>query len=500
VLLSALGIALKTVLALLVYAMPFLGFWIASSLAAYRGGATWLPLLIGLLAFPVLPLAWDALAERRRKPRAESRDRILTFGDRILLRTFAITFTLIAVLLAARPELAFVALSTRGDWMLDGRHGGAADATRRVLFRAAQGLEWLYDLAHRNPFAELADDDAKAPEPAANTSGSAPPSTSRAPSLRAPAPQPPPAPGEPAPPPAPIATGSGAITWPAPESLHPVVLAMPRDVETSLERVAAYVREREASPYQRIKALHDWLADRIAYDAEALADGRIPPQRAASVFSDRKGVCAGYANLFKAMAQVTGDEVVVVVGDARTDVDEVGGGGHAWNAAKIDGRWFLIDATWDAGSVSGRTFTKKYGTDYLFTPPEVFAIDHLPEQDSWQLRSTPLTRGEFMRQPMLNAAFFVRGFRLARPDRSQVTVSDAFELELDNPRGQFVLATFAPKGAGHDTGLDCDVSNGHRIGARCLLPGSGVFRVSLFANAQRSGSYEQIAVFEAVRR
>jgi hypothetical protein len=34
VLLAAVGIALKTLLALLVYAMPFLGFWIASSLAA----------------------------------------------------------------------------------------------------------------------------------------------------------------------------------------------------------------------------------------------------------------------------------------------------------------------------------------------------------------------------------------------------------------------------------------------------------------------------------
>jgi hypothetical protein len=147
---ASLGIALKTLLSLLVYAMPLLGFWVASSLAAYRGGAAWLPVVVGLLAFPVAPLAWDAVSELRRQKRGDTRKRILTFGDRILLRTFAITFTLIVLLLAARPELAFVALSTRGDWMLDGRHGAGAEKTRRVLFGAAQGLEWLYLIAHES--------------------------------------------------------------------------------------------------------------------------------------------------------------------------------------------------------------------------------------------------------------------------------------------------------------------------------------------------------------
>ena len=165
------------------------------------------------------------------------------------------------------------------------------------------------------------------------------------------------------------------------------------------------MREHEPDPYRRIKALHDWIADRVSYDAEALADKKIPAQDARSVFASRKSVCAGYANLLDAMAKVTGDEVVVVVGDARSDVDDVGGDGHAWNAAKINGTWFLLDATWDSGHVSGRTFTKQYGTDYLFTPPEVFGVDHFPDNARWQLRDRPLTRGEFMRQPMLEAAF-----------------------------------------------------------------------------------------------
>jgi hypothetical protein len=495
--LAGLAITLKTLLSLLVYTMPLLGFWLASSLAAYRGGATWLPVVMGLLAFPVAPLAWDAVSELRRKRRGDDRERILTFGDRILLRTFAITFTLIAVLLAARPEVAFVALSTRGDWMLDGRHGGFAEKTRRSLFAAAQGLEWLYLIAHKNPFADLTDDDEKPEPPKPGSSGAA----TGTGGTRGAEPSPLPAPtAKPGGTPQPLPSGPAPITWPAASTLHPLVISVPADVEQSHERVARYLRDREPNVQHRIKALHDYIADRIAYDAVALADNAIPTQDARSVFDARKGVCAGYANLFKAMAQITGDEVVVVVGDARRDVDEIGGGGHAWNAAKIDGKWFLIDATWDAGYVSGRKFTKRYQTDYLFTPPEVFGIDHIPDQDNWQLRARPLTRGEFMRQPMLRAEFFARGFRLERPDRSQVTVAESLEIAIDNPRGQFITASFSPKGVESDMPDRCEIRQGSRITATCSFPTPGVFSVLLFANAEQFGTFQHIATLEAVKR
>ena len=71
------GIALKVVLSLIVYAMPILGFWLASSLAAYRGGATWVPLVAGLVAFPFAPLIWDIAAEYRRNKRGDTRERFL---------------------------------------------------------------------------------------------------------------------------------------------------------------------------------------------------------------------------------------------------------------------------------------------------------------------------------------------------------------------------------------------------------------------------------------
>lgn len=486
---AALGIGFKLVVSLLVLSTPVLGVWAASSLAAYGGKATWLPIVAGLFAFPVAPLAWDAWSEYRRKQKKDLRERILTFGDRLLLRTFAINFVLLALLLAVRPAVAFTALSTRGDWMLDGRHGPAAEQARAVLFALAGKLEWLYELAHENQFEKLAEDDSDAkPEP--------PPAPTPAP---APAPDPAPKPGaEPTPAPKPR---DEPAAWPLPAELHPLVRDFPAAEEGSFESVARYIKAREPAPRARIKALHDWVADRIAYDAVALADDAIPAQDAASVFRTRKGVCAGYANLLKAMAKVTGDEVVVVVGDARTDVDEIGGGGHAWNAAKIDGQWYLIDATWDAGHVKGRSFTKKYTTNYLMTPPEIFGVDHFPEEERWQLRLRPIGRGEFMRQPMLRARFHMHGLRLEKPDRSQVTVGAELGIELQNPRGVFVLANLAPKAAAEDElGERCEVSPGARIGVSCRFPRDGVYRVLLFAGPQQYGSFEHVGTFEAVSR
>ena len=36
------------------------GMWLSSSLALYLNGPVWLAYLLGVFAFPVLPLAWEA--------------------------------------------------------------------------------------------------------------------------------------------------------------------------------------------------------------------------------------------------------------------------------------------------------------------------------------------------------------------------------------------------------------------------------------------------------
>ena len=138
-----------------VIATPILGAWTASSLAAYKNGPVALAAASGVLLFPGLPLLWEAWASFRRRRRGVTARRFLTFVDRLILRTLFLNLLFLGVLLGTRPEAGFAALSTRGDWMLDGRAGRGVDTARHWIFRAADRLEWLYLAAHDNPFAKM---------------------------------------------------------------------------------------------------------------------------------------------------------------------------------------------------------------------------------------------------------------------------------------------------------------------------------------------------------
>jgi hypothetical protein len=85
---------------------------------------------------------------------------------------------------------------------------------------------------------------------------------------------------------------------------------------------------------------------------------------------------------------------------------------HAWNAVQIDGGWYLVDATWDAGHIDGATdsFAWHYSRSFLFTPPEIFLCTHLPEDPRWQLQPRPIGEAQFGALPFLEGEFGKMGF------------------------------------------------------------------------------------------
>jgi hypothetical protein len=479
---------------LVVLAVTGAGVWLSSSLAAYLNGPRWLASALGLLAFPLLPLAWEVRAASRRARSGTARPRVFTLWDRVVLRTLTVNVLIVGVLLARWPTTAFAALATRGDWFLEGRTGADAAVLRRVLFHSAGGLEWLYRATHDNPYEDQLARLPKrerhpepAPVPIANDV--AQPSLSMSDFVGGGA-EPEAAPGL-------RRLADGTPVWPVPPEMHPAVAALPAEAETSIASVARYIAHEERDPWMRVKALHDYVADRVSYDAEAYRAGKYPPQDAETVFRTRRSVCAGYANLMAAMGEATGDEIVVVGGDARTDGRDLTGEGHAWNAARIGGRWTLLDATWDAGALKDGRFVKGYSTEYLFTPPEVQGLSHFPDEAQWQLRHPPLSRGDFLRQPLMRPRFFAEGFTLVFPDRPQVTVDRVLEASIRNPRGRYMLAHYERRDG--SVRSDCDVEQGPSVSVRCPLPDEGTYRVVLFSNRERYGTYHQVGEIEALR-
>jgi hypothetical protein len=474
--------------------------WVASSLAAYRNGPVWLVCVAGLLLFPIVPVAWDMLSEllRRRRARGGER-RVLTGWDRVVLRTLVVNVAFLTALVWSRPEAAFTAISTRGDWFLEGVSQPWAEQARAGLLRAADGLQWLYEAAHDNRYAELVEA-AEAPEPQPQPQGDA----WRDPWERAPSPTPESNP-TPTPTPNPIEPTlmpdtDGAAdahvpellgpSWPSAAVVHPAVLAMPAEARVSITAVGKHLLAAEPHPARRIKAIHDFVATHLAYDADSYYDrANFPDQSAEAVFAAKLGVCAGYANLTKALADVTGDEVVVVVGDARGISAEVDGESHAWNAARVDGLWYLLDATWDSGHLKDRKFVREYRSDYLFVPPALIGVTHFPDDPAWQLRAAPISRGEFARQPMMRPKFFADGLSLVEPRRSQVTVTRDFMMTLDNPRERWLMVMAVARDG---TEVECTPAGKGRVEVACGPLAPGTWAVKIFTSPTEYGTYQGV--------
>lgn len=412
-------LAAIAVLGALVIALA--GAWIGTSLAVFHDGPVWLAAVGAVVCFFVVPLVWELLADRHQ------------VGGRLrdaILRSAFLSLAFVVVLLATHPATAFKALATRGDWFLGGARGPAADAVRGLLADAADGLEWLYGLAREHAFR-----DAEDPSAAAADRTPAPTPSTRVPSVAS----------EHVAALARWTIPGASLTWPLDATPHPAVSGMPESARTSMAGVGRYLAEQVPDPYLRTKAVHDFVATWVAYDVEALREGTAHAagrQGAARVFSDRKAVCAGYANLMVALGKAAGLEVVYIAGDSRSTDDYEAlapdelprsDAGHAWNAVRIGDAWHLLDATWDAGYVGPEGFVPRYSTTYLFIPPGAMRLTHLPDMARWQLVAEPIDRGTWLRQPLLRPTAHAYGVALLEPTRPVLRGADPFNVRLDNP-------------------------------------------------------------------
>lgn len=482
--LSLMG-ALKLLWLAVVFVAPLFAAWVASSLAAHSGGSLRVAVASALLVFPVVPVGWELVARWRRARRAQRdnvspRPHILTTTDRVVLRTLLTSLLFVGALLAKDPQRVFVALNARGDWMLDGRTSSWVAPARRGIFRVAAGSQWLYKLTDRNPL-----HDPRARRATRPIEDYVAPVTARAPdAARSPQIQD-------APPVTEAPLTPGPRPWPWQGGLHPAVREMPASAERSVRRVAHYLVERERDPWLLAKAVHDFVADRIAYDAPAYFEHRMTSVEPEAVLSDRKTVCAGYANLFTAIAQAAGLEVVTIIGKARGFRSDGMGEGHAWNAVRLGGQWHLIDTTWDAGYVD-TAFHKRYRTTYFLTPPRPFAVRHWPEESRWQLLTPALTAGEYLRTPLMNPEFFAYGLELRDPDRGEIDARASVSIRLANPRHVSLLADARATDGVTRASCDADDPRAEEVTFRCALAQTGDFDLHVFASPTPFGSYEGV--------
>ena len=187
-----------------------------------------------------------------------------------------------------------------------------------------------------------------------------------------------------------------------------------------------------SNPTLKARAIFRWLTENVAYDYKYFnkyaADGPVavtfncPDDDTLDchikkqvweiayitrILDKGKGVCQGYAMLFKTMCGIAGIQSEVIPGYTRTEYYEIGTMGqldHAWNVVLLNGTYYPVDATWAAGTCAtgddGKliSFHKQFNDYYWLTPPDEFAKSHFPETGTKGLPAK-FTKEKFMTTP-----------------------------------------------------------------------------------------------------
>ncbi len=278
------------------------------------------------------------------------------------------------------------------------------------------------------------------------------------------------------------AAGAGEYT-----AIDAHALAAPNSAERSLPALAAYLTQPARGDREKARAIYRWITEHISYDLRCFDE----PSDAQATLSRRRAVCAGYAQLFAALAKEAGLEAVVVRGNSKGINYEVGRtasapSNHAWNAVKIDGRWQLVDCCWGAGAFEGSGFVRRFTGHYFLTAPDAFADDHFPEEAKWQLLSHPLSRAEYLGRAQRRPPFFANGLRLQSAKTARIAAGDSMQVNLGAPRETVVMASLSRRGRALDGSYVFTQREGDGVAIRVVFPERGEYVLSIYAGPKRA--------------
>ncbi|MGA9750879.1 MAG: transglutaminase domain-containing protein [Acidobacteriota bacterium] len=271
------------------------------------------------------------------------------------------------------------------------------------------------------------------------------------------------------------------------EALDAHVLATPPGALTSVRALTDYLVEPARDDREKAWVLFRWITANIRYDQAGAASGGADV-RPEAVLRRGEAVCAGYTDLFLAMAAEAGLGAVSVSGYAKGAGYEAGDRfsgppNHSWNAVRVDGSWRLVDCTWGAGFVDeAGQYVRWFEPYYFLTPPERLIYTHLPEDPRWQLLEAPVTLARFEQLPYVKAPFFTYGLRLGSDAACTVEVKGArTTMEVEAPPG-VTLHPVLLRGAEKVDAPEV-VSRGDRTFMTVTAPGAGTYTLRLYVGS-----------------
>ena len=214
------------------------------------------------------------------------------------------------------------------------------------------------------------------------------------------------------------------------------VVATPIAMEGNMRTLVEYLIRGTKTDKEKARAIAVWIASRVDYDdiknqkiMQYVEKNKGVVPNTGDAFVTRKGVCLDFALLFTKMAMYADIPSYVVLGYAGSvTMKDMNGGKtikHAWNVAKLDGKWYLLDVTWASDNLQDKKMTdfqysrdlakrqkgsvsvyheskrnslrKTFKEQWFLTPPAEMIKTHFPDDAKWQLLAPPVTAKEFFK-------------------------------------------------------------------------------------------------------
>jgi transglutaminase/protease-like cytokinesis protein 3 len=173
-----------------------------------------------------------------------------------------------------------------------------------------------------------------------------------------------------------------------------------KNTTTTTRILAQNITKNCHTDLQKVTAIYLWIAKNISYDYELFSNQKLQKEFYISeknvikkTLERRKGVCSGYAYLFKELCENVGVTSEIVHGYTKkyTTGQKNNKVNHTWNVVNIDGSWKLLDITW----ASREDNSNLLNSFWFFTSPKDFIYSHYPEEKKWTLLKNPITKNEF---------------------------------------------------------------------------------------------------------
>ncbi|MBE9043173.1 transglutaminase [Pleurocapsales cyanobacterium LEGE 10410] len=271
----------------------------------------------------------------------------------------------------------------------------------------------------------------------------------------------------------------------------------------SVTELASILEQNAVTELEKARIIYAWVTQHISYDVPAFLDAvnndNYPDVSPQKVLRDRSTICSGYSNLYYALAEAMNLESAIVVGYAKgatPEEEKFLDVNHAWNAVKIDDAWYLLDATWGAGSVREEQFVPEYKPYYFATAPDEFINNHYPKDRGWQLLAQTYTRAEFNNLPKISSRFYNLGLKLVSHNNYRISAPNRIDLKLQIPQDVVALANLEQNNRESNNAILVNRQNDHLI-VSVAPPEAGTYDLTIYAKKQDDpGKYGEVINYQ----